>query len=300
VSLVDDLMTARTTARDAADQLVTRAAEEERDLSPEELGEYQDHLGEEREAADRIEQLRDDQIRELRAATARVPDEPPSMGEMLMRSISEASGAGSAFTPSEYANSFFDKLSAAATFLQTGVNVLTTDRDSLVVPRWKSDTTSSWVSEGNAITSTSADADTVTATPRKLAALETITNETLADSQPSIYEAITAGLVRSMALEADRAFYYGTGVAPQPRGLANTAGVQFQATGAPEPDDFANAIEKLLSANATPGAVVMGARAWGDLIRTKELTSGSNKSVMQDSAGSASDAVRPAIFGVPI
>jgi Phage portal protein/Caudovirus prohead serine protease len=93
VSLTEDLQSARTEAREAADLLVRAAAEEERDLTAEEMSAYQDHLGEEREAAERLESLRDDEVRELRASVARATshDEQPSMGDMLLRTISEES-----------------------------------------------------------------------------------------------------------------------------------------------------------------------------------------------------------------
>ena len=104
----DDLLTARTEARTQADALITRAAEEGRDLTGDELGEYSDRLGEERAAADRLEQLRDDEVRELRAAVARTPDERPELGSLLLRAIDESSGAGVAFTPPEFSATLFD------------------------------------------------------------------------------------------------------------------------------------------------------------------------------------------------
>jgi hypothetical protein len=69
-ALMDRLRERRTQAREAADQILTRAAEDGRDLSPEELVEHAQRVTEEREAADELDRLRDEQIAELRATAA--------------------------------------------------------------------------------------------------------------------------------------------------------------------------------------------------------------------------------------
>jgi HK97 family phage major capsid protein len=71
VALLDDLRQRRTAAREAADQILTRAAEESRDLAPEELTTYQQQVTAEREAADAMEAERDRQLAEVRAMATR-------------------------------------------------------------------------------------------------------------------------------------------------------------------------------------------------------------------------------------
>jgi HK97 family phage major capsid protein len=70
-TVIERLREQRTSARDAADQILTRAAEEQRDLNPDEIAEHRLHVIAEREAADELERARDAQIAELRAAGAR-------------------------------------------------------------------------------------------------------------------------------------------------------------------------------------------------------------------------------------
>jgi HK97 family phage major capsid protein len=72
-TLLEELRNRRTTARHAADEILARAAAEERDLSPEELAAHGAHVVEEREAADRIEEERDRELAEIRAAVIRTP-----------------------------------------------------------------------------------------------------------------------------------------------------------------------------------------------------------------------------------
>jgi len=71
--LLDQLRDQRTAARAAADEILTRAATEQRDLTPEELAGYQARVVEQRAADDAIDAERDRQVAELRAAATRRP-----------------------------------------------------------------------------------------------------------------------------------------------------------------------------------------------------------------------------------
>jgi HK97 family phage major capsid protein len=70
-ALLDQLRQRRDTAREAAETILTRAADDGRDLTPDELAEHRQHVIAEREAADEADRLRDEQIAELRAGAAR-------------------------------------------------------------------------------------------------------------------------------------------------------------------------------------------------------------------------------------
>jgi HK97 family phage major capsid protein len=74
--LLEELRAKRTAAREAADQILERAAAETRDLSAEELAQYQQRVVEQREADDAIEAERDRELAELRAAATRRPAGP--------------------------------------------------------------------------------------------------------------------------------------------------------------------------------------------------------------------------------
>jgi HK97 family phage major capsid protein len=73
VALLDQLREQRSAARTAADTILERAAAEQRDLTADELAEYQARVVEQREADDAIEQERDREVAELRAAATRRP-----------------------------------------------------------------------------------------------------------------------------------------------------------------------------------------------------------------------------------
>jgi HK97 family phage major capsid protein len=76
VALLDDLRQRRADARTAADAILTRTAEAQRDLTADELAQYQARVVEQREADDAIEAERDRELAELRAAATRRPAGP--------------------------------------------------------------------------------------------------------------------------------------------------------------------------------------------------------------------------------
>jgi HK97 family phage major capsid protein len=70
-SLAERVRDRRDGARQAAAEILTRAADDGRDLTPDDLAEHQRHVDAEREAADELDRLRDEQIADLRAGKAR-------------------------------------------------------------------------------------------------------------------------------------------------------------------------------------------------------------------------------------
>jgi HK97 family phage major capsid protein len=70
MTVLDQLRERRTAARTAADQVLERAAAEGRDLQPGELGDYQTQILAAREADDALDEHRDRELAELRAAAA--------------------------------------------------------------------------------------------------------------------------------------------------------------------------------------------------------------------------------------
>jgi HK97 family phage major capsid protein len=85
--LLEDLRDQRATARAAGDGILTRAASEGRDPTPDELAEYQQHVVAEREAADALETERDRQLAEVRAMATR------RSGPTLTRQAAETASA---------------------------------------------------------------------------------------------------------------------------------------------------------------------------------------------------------------
>ena len=98
MALIDQLREQRAAVRTTADGILTRAAEEQRDLTAEELAEHSARSLEARELDDRIEQLLADHVAELRAAQVRapgrsVPSEPVLTREQSVSDWLRARGA---------------------------------------------------------------------------------------------------------------------------------------------------------------------------------------------------------------
>lgn len=205
--------------------------------------------------------------------------------------VVSTTGAGAAFTPTEFAEYFFTHLHAQSVGLASGFRVVTTAATQLAIPRLNADAAANWTSEATEITVSDPAADEIVAVPRKVAALTHVSNEVVTDSNPDVLDMLSASLARSMALKLDLGFFEGSGTAPEIRGLKNTADIQSVSMGAngaalTNLDPFADALGLLAEANAAGSAIVMHPRTWRALTKLKEQTSGHNKPLLAESARS--------------
>jgi HK97 family phage major capsid protein len=109
--LLDQLRDQRAAVRTTQDGILTRAATEQRDLTPEELAEHTARSVEARELDDRIEQLLADQVAELRAASTRTagPDVPRSPVLTREQSVYDYLQARGAFDGVDHEHLSFDR-----------------------------------------------------------------------------------------------------------------------------------------------------------------------------------------------
>jgi HK97 family phage major capsid protein len=110
-SLLEQLRAQRSTAREAADAILERAATETRDLSPEEWRDYQTRTTELRTVDDAIEAERDREVAELRAATVR-RSEPATPREPVLtrsQSVYDWCQTRGQFTPEQAEGVSFDR-----------------------------------------------------------------------------------------------------------------------------------------------------------------------------------------------
>jgi HK97 family phage major capsid protein len=123
--LLDQLREQRTAARTAADVILTRAAEEQRDLTGDELAEHGRQVAAEREAADAMDAERDRQLAEVRAAATRRPGPAAPREPVLTReqSVYDYLATRGAFDPSDAEGLSFDRyLRGMATADWTGAD----------------------------------------------------------------------------------------------------------------------------------------------------------------------------------
>jgi HK97 family phage major capsid protein len=221
-----------------------------------------------------------------------------------VRQVLGTGGLGAATTPPEHANFWFDRMAPASAFLASGVNVLRTDKDSLVVPRLLADPVATWTAEGAEIVAGDPSGDSVTATPRKIATRTEVSNEVLADSEPKALAIVEKSLLRSVALAFDLGAFEGTGTSNQIQGLKNTPGIGAISLGAngaalTDLDAFADALGLLSEANAEGRAIVMHPRTWRGLTKVKEDGT-STRPLLSEAATSPSGAMERRLYGVPV
>jgi hypothetical protein len=86
MALLEQLRERRDSARSTADEILTRASEEERDLSPEESTQHRERVAEVRELDDEIEKHLEAQIAETRAQATREPEvETRTLGGEILK-----------------------------------------------------------------------------------------------------------------------------------------------------------------------------------------------------------------------
>jgi HK97 family phage major capsid protein len=218
--------------------------------------------------------------------------------------LETGTGLGAAVTPKDYVDFYFDRLSASSVGLRSGFTVIPTDKKEIPIPKVTADPQASWVEEGGKITESEPSGESTTAKPRKLAALSSLTREVWQDSEPAALAIAENTMVRSMGLKLDLGFYEGSGTAPEPRGLKNVSGIQVVDMGTngaalTNLDPIADAIGMLEGANAEATAIVMHPTRWKELSKLKELTTGSNKPLLEQ-AGAGTNRIQRSIYGKPV
>jgi HK97 family phage major capsid protein len=229
-----------------------------------------------------------------------------TLGEAMigeLRSIF-TTGAGSALVPTEQLPRVFDRLAETSAGLKSGFTVIPTASSELRIPHLTADVSAAWVAEGDTIAASDPGLEPILATPRKLAALTSLSNEVILDSNPKVLDLTFGNLLRALANGLDLAFFEGSGVAPEIKGLKNVAGIQKIDMGTDgaaftDLDPFSEAMSLLEQANAEATAIVTNARTWGDLMKLREQT-GSLKPLLSESAGSPTGGVRRTLLGVPV
>jgi HK97 family phage major capsid protein len=127
--------------------------------------------------------------------------------------------------------------------------------------------TAAWRLEAGAIAESDPTFRSVVATPQSLSFRFKVSRELLQDA-PNIEQALEAVIAQALAKELDRAGLRGTGTAPQPRGLLNTAGIYTLGSGVngasgPGFDTILSVYDDILQADAPmPTAAIMAPRSW--------------------------------------
>jgi HK97 family phage major capsid protein/HK97 family phage prohead protease len=148
------------------------------------------------------------------------------------RVLSESVDAGGGVTvPDVLLARWIDRLRNALAVARAGAIVVPLTSDVTKVARLVSDPVAAWRSENAPVVESDPAFEAVTFTPHSLDVFTKVSRELLEDSLNAA-DMIEASLVRSFAVKVDATCLYGSGTAPEPRGLRTTANVNELSMGA--------------------------------------------------------------------
>lgn len=200
------------------------------------------------------------------------------------RSRSERSGrwsaANSSLSPADLSSTLFQRLRASSIALQSGIPVISTDRETISWPKLSADVSPAFYSEGGTITPGDPTFETISSVPQKIAHIVEVSNELIDDSEPPAVQVLSDHLSTTLALKLDSAVYMGGTALPGITGFNSLSGVQTGGTlttsgvaGTASYTAFLDAVGKLRGANAPePYVAALNPATWTSLQKVQDTT----------------------------
>lgn len=309
MSVTTELRQRRVELRSRADAILNTAGTEARDLTADELRAHAQANAELREVEDRLDDLRDTELREVRAAAAAVTSQPPSKvehryGQWLIEQRANTIDAatltakGRAPIGNDVQTSWFDLVRPQSNLLDAFPwRVINTDRVQVDIPHLTVDGPATATSESASITGNAAfDAESVIVTPGKFSSYESISTETWQDAEPSILEGYGMGIARRHALAWEAALITAL--------EAGATTVATDAAFATTLDVISDALITMRAAGSTPSGIAAPAAVVQSLLKLKEVSGSTVPTLLADSSPAkgftASNRFAGSIFGVPL
>lgn len=188
--------------------------------------------------------------------------------EAERRTLSEGTASAGGYTvPEVLAKQVIDLQRKKTRVIQAGAITIALTSDNLTMAKILTDPTVAFREELAAIATGDPTFGAVTWTPRSIAGLVRVSRELLEDSI-NINEALTQALIGTMAVKFDEAALVGSGVSPNPLGVANFAGKQVISMGTNGGaisgySQLVQAQQKMYEVNAGENtAAIMSPRTW--------------------------------------
>jgi HK97 family phage major capsid protein len=192
-------------------------------------------------------------------------------GAEELRALAEGSTPGSYLVPTPLALRCIDLMRNRTRVIEAGAVTVPMESNTLKIARQTGDVTAGWKSENAAINFSDAAFDSVQLSAQLLAAGSKLSVEIVEDAY-NIDQIVTESIIKALALELDRVALYGTGTAPQPKGIKNQTGVTLTTLGSgagktlTNYSDFSPAIATILGYNfAGPFGAIYSPRTAGRL-----------------------------------
>ena len=182
---------------------------------------------------------------------------------------------GSTLIPTFLASSIIDVARNNARVIQAGALTVPMVAPKVTVARFNTDPTASWHAESAAISASDPNVDSIVLSAHTLTCLVRISVELFEDAV-NLGSEVTNAIGRSMGLELDRASLYGSGTAPEPRGIKTTTGITATAFGGangatPANHDFlVDGFQTLAAGNFEPTGVIDAPRTEATIAKLKD------------------------------
>lgn len=137
-----------------------------------------------------------------------------------------ATGNGGELIIEEYAAGFLDQLWDATILPQLGVSFIPTSTGNLNINKIVEGVAAGYIGEGGTIDTSTIKFGRIRLSVKKLMALVPISNDLIRYAHVNAEALVRDQIIKEMAQVADKAFLYGEGGEFQPRGIANTEGIQ--------------------------------------------------------------------------
>lgn len=196
----------------------------------------------------------------------------------IRASLSEGTDSAGGYTvPTQLLRQVIDAMRNRTVVIQAGAVTVPLETLKTSIARLATDPAASWRAENGAVGESDPTFEKVEFVARSLAVLVKVSRELLEDSV-NLDQALMQAFAGAMAVELDRVALFGSGTAPEPRGIFNTTGVGSVSLGAngaalANYDPLIDLLQALQDANApAPTAAVMAPRTSTTLAKLKDTT----------------------------
>lgn len=197
----------------------------------------------------------------------------------MSNTITRTDGIGAAMTPEQWAAFVLEHLSHQAVVLAAGARRIDTDSKTIHVPRITSDGTVVWLDELEEIVNDRPEGDDLVLSPKKVGALNVLSNESIDDASPSELDAVGQAMLRAIGLAVDVAIWHGAG-GKQPIGILEADPLPL-VNGTVSYENIVRAAGKIMAAGGIPNVLFSNPL---DLVELQLATDGMDRPLVQPDA----------------
>lgn len=197
--------------------------------------------------------------------------------EAERRAMAEGtSSAGGYLVPTLLSAQIIDMVRNQTRVMQAGATIVPMENSILNVPKWTGDPTAAWHTENAVISPSDATLGTLQLKAQALASNVEVSWELLEDA-PGVETKLREAFAAQFALKLDYAALYGSGTAPEPRGVKNTTGITTASMGANgaapgSMDVLIDAVGRLADNNETATGIIYAGRTAREFAKLKDST----------------------------